>query len=184
MPHPNVQMSYFVKNEASYSFNNKSFGDYTMLGAKRSSRFGNLEIGLAFKATNSSLGGFGEAKYTSPKLGDSNWSIESRTRILADTPFNKDDTNFSLTQRIAGKGSWNLGKGWNVYEIAGANAKVSLEGKGFQSVTPTSITGIGYNVNKNLNVYAEGEISKSYNIQDDSWGKFSPAVYLGAKYTF
>ena len=41
-----------------------------------------------------------------------------------------------------------------------------------------------YNINKNLSCYAEGEVSKSYNPQTHTWGKVSPAAYVGVKYTF
>lgn len=179
----NNSTSYFIKNEANYSINSNSFSNYTMLGGKYSGK-GNFEFGLALKENQSSFGGFTEAKYTSPKIGNSNWSAESRTRVMADKPYDGNNTNFSMTQRLAAKGSWNLGKGWSIYEIAGVNSKISLQGDGLQSLTPTSITGIGYNINKKLNVYTEGELSKTYSVQDNSWDKLSPSVYLGAKYTF
>ncbi len=184
MPDINSKVSYFAKNEASYSINNNSFSNYTMLGSKYAGQGGNYELGLAFKESQTSYGGFIESKYTSPKLGNSNWAIESRTRVVADKPYGDSSISNSLTQRVAGKGSWNLGKGWSLYEIAGLNSNISLQGKGLQSLTPTSITGVGYNINKNWNVYAEGELSKTYSLTDNSWKDLSSSVYLGTKYTF
>lgn len=179
----NSSTSYFIKNEASYSVNNGA-SNYTLIGSKICKPKGNFEVGLAFKESKTSLGGFIEGKYTSPKNEDANWSLESRTRLQGDFPYDKEKASFSLAQRIAGKGSWDIDKGVNFYQIFGLNSKISLQGDGLQSLTPTSITGFGYDLNKKLNVYIEGELSKGYDFQKKSWNDLSPAVYLGAKYTF
>ena len=143
-----------------------------------------MEVGLAIKETESLFGGFLESKYTSPKILNSNWALESRTRAQAENAYKNDDINYSLTQRIAAKGSWNLGRKWSIYQITGLNTKVSLEGDGVQSLTPVLLGGVGYNVNKNLNIYAEGDLSKSYNLVKKSWNEKESSIYLGLKYTF
>ena len=182
---PTVNNStYFIKNEAGYSFNNQNFGNYIMLGGKYTSNYGNLEAGLAFKTSLTSVGGFFEGKYTTPKFGKSNLALESRTRMQVDKAYGKDNADSSLAERLAVKGSWDLGKGLSLYEIAGLNAKISMQGDGLKSLTPMSLTGLGYNVNKKLNIYLEGELSKTYDLKNECWDRFSPAVYVGAKYTF
>lgn len=168
------KVSYFVKDEASFPLNGEEVGNYTGFGVKTASSTGTYETMLAFKATESSTSGFGEFKYTSPKLGGSNWSIESRTRAMSDE---------TVTQRFAGKYSTNLSKDVSIYEIAGVNSKFSLH-SGMSSVTPVSLTGIGYNVAQNVNIYGEMEISKSYNVNSGNWGKISPNAYVGMKITF
>lgn len=171
---PNNKPSFFLKNEASVSLKDGTLGDYLGGGIKYSSSSGTYEGMLAFKANETSKGGFGEFKYTTPKLHD--FALESRTRAQFETSGN------TMTTRLAGKYSKNIGK-FNIYEIAGATAKLSLEG-GAQSVTPVSLTGVGYNITPRLSCYAEGELSKSYNLKKHSWGDFSPSAYLGVKYAF
>ena len=167
---------FFVKNESSVSLTNGTLGNYTGAGVKYSGSSGTYEGMLAFKANETSKGGFGEFKYTTPKKHD--LAFESRTRVQFETRGN------SITTRVAGKFSKDIGKNFNIYEIAGATAKISLEGKGFQSITPMSLTGLGYNINKKLSCYTELELSKSYNPSSKSWGAFAPSSYLGIKYTF
>lgn len=167
---------YFIKNEASMSFTNKNLGNYTGVGMRFSKPSGSYEGMVAFKSNDTSTGGFGEFKYTTPK--HNNLAFESRTRIQLESAGN------SMTMRMAGKYSKNLGKDFNIYEITGVSAKLPFESKKAQSVTPVSLTGIGYNINSNLSCYAEGEISKSYNINSKDWGKTSTNAYLGIKYTF
>ena len=81
-----------------------------------------------------------------------------------------------MTQRVAAKGNWNLGKGFSIYEIAGANAKISLQGDGVQSVTPTSITGLGYKINKQISVYGEFEMAQAYKVPDKKWDDFKASL--------
>ena len=173
MPEP----SYFAKNESSISFTDGTIGNYTGVGIKQPFSFGTL-VGLAAtKFSETSKGGFGEVKYTSPKvLPDT--SVENRTR------FQFEDSANTMTNRVALKYSKSLNDKFSIYEIAGATAKVSLDGDGLKSVTPVSLTGVGYNINHNLSCYAEGEVSKSYNPQSHTWGNISPAGYVGIKYTF
>lgn len=168
------KVSYFVKDEATIPLNGGEVGNYTGFGVKTTSSAGAYETMLAFKATESSASGFGEFKYTSPKIGGSDWSIESRTRAMSDE---------TVTQRFAGKYSTNLSKDVSIYEIAGVNSKFSLH-SGMSSVTPVSLTGVGYNVSKNINVYGEVELSKSYNVSSGNWGKISPNAYVGMKVSF
>lgn len=168
------KVSYFIKDEASIPLTGGDVGNYTGFGVKTSSSTGTYETMLAFKSTESSTSGFGEFKYTSPKLGGSNWSIESRTRAMSDE---------TVTQRVAAKYSTNLSKDVSIYEIAGVNSKFSLH-SGMSSVTPVSLTGVGYNVSKNVNVYGEVEVSKSYNVHSGNWGKISPNAYVGMKISF
>ena len=174
----------YVKNESSYDPMSENYSNYTFLGVKISGKYGSSDLGGAVKFTDSSSGGFVEYKYTTPKFVGSKLAFESRTRFIADKPYGEDDFSKSLTQRLAFKGSWNLGKDFSVYEITGASVKLSLEGKGFQSVTPTSITGVGYNVNKNFHIYGEVEVSRGYSVSKNAWGKTTPSFYLGVKYTF
>lgn len=164
--------SFFVKNEASISLRDGSIGDYLGGGIKYSTQTGSYEGMVAFRANKDSKGGFAEFKYTTPKVKD--MALESRTRVQI------EDTGNSMTTRLAAKYSTNIGK-INIYEIAGATAKFK---GGLKSLTPSSLTGAGINVTPKLNCYVEGEVSKSYNAQTKSWGKFSPAAYVGVKYTF
>ena len=169
--------SYFAKSESSISFTDGALGNYTGVGIRQPFSFGTLEGMAAAKFSETSKGGFGEIKYTSPKvLPDT--SIENRTRFQFETSGN------TMTNRVALKYSKSLNDKFSIYEIAGATAKVSLDGEGLKSITPVSLTGVGYNINKNLSCYAEGEVSKSYNTQTHTWGKVSPAAYVGVKYTF
>lgn len=167
---------YFIKNEASISLTDGSVGDYLGGGVKFSAESGTYEGMLAFKANQSSKGAFGEFKYTTPKAGCV--ALESRTRFQFET------SGSTMTTRVAGKYSKNLGRDFNIYEIAGGTAKISLEGNGAQSITPVSITGAGYNITPKLNCYAEFELSKSYDLKSNNWGKIQPGAYIGLKYTF
>lgn len=167
-----TEKSFFVKNEASISLRDGSIGDYLGGGMKYSAKAGSFEGMLALRANKDSKGGFAEFKYTTPKIKD--LSLESRTRAQF------EDTGNSMTTRLAAKYSTNVGK-INIYEIAGATAKFK---GGFKSLTPSSLTGAGINITPKLNCYVEGEVSKNYSIQTKSWGKFSPAAYVGVKYTF
>ena len=162
----------FIKSESFYS-SKDNFGNYSGAGFKIQGSNGSVESLLAVKPTNNSIGGFGEFKYTSPKILNSNWSLESRTRAIANKKQDGQNIDFSLTQRVAAKGAWNINDNWNIYEIAGLNLKVPLNKNDMVSLTPTSITGVGYNINDKLSSYAEVEVSNN-----------SPTVYLGCKYNF
>ena len=185
MPIHNNKISYFIKNEASCSVNDGSCSNYTGIGAKVSnSGLGSFEGMVAVKPTDTNIGGFAELKYTSPKIKNSDWAIESRTRAIIEKPYKEKVLESSLTERVALKGSWNLGKGFSIYEITGINSKISLDDGQLKSVTPTSITGVGYNVSKKVNLYTEAEFSSKYSVPDKTWEKNSPSVYLGAKFAF
>lgn len=178
MPEKKGNTSYFIKDEISVPVKGGEISNYTGVGVKYTEpNFGNIEGMAAFKISESKTGGFGEIKYTTPKLVE-NWSIESRTRVCGD--YKSDDSlETSLTQRIAAKASWYIGNGLSIYEIAGVNSKISLQGDGIKSITPTSITGLGYK-----NMYCEFGLSKGYNLQTKQWSKITPEVYLGYKVTF
>ena len=185
MPIYNNKISYFIKNEASCSVDGGSYSNYTGIGAKVSdSGFGSIEGMVAVKPTDTKIGGFAELKYTSPKIKNSDWSIESRTRAIVEKPYKEKDVSSSMTERVALKGSWNLGKGFSIYEIAGINSKISLDDGQLKSVTPTSITGVGYNASKKVSLYTEAEFSSKYSVPDKTWEKNSPTLYFGAKFTF
>lgn len=172
MPQP-----YFIKNEASFPLTDGNITNYTGLGVKTTNAGGSYESMIAFKVTEDSKGGFYEFKYTTPKLGKSDIAFESRSRAIFD-----DKSGNSVTERAALKYSKNLGKNFNIYEIAGANTEFTK--KGFVSVSPTLLSGVGYNINKNLNIYMEADVSKSYNAQNKSWGDINSNLYFGAKFTF
>ena len=174
------KISCFVKDEATYSFSSNSFNNYTMFGVKKNLEAGSLEGGLAFKASDSQYGGFAELKLTSEELVK-NISAESRTRLSIETPYNDSRTSLNIGQRIALKGSWNLGKRWNIYEIAGASLNLDLQEGNVTSVGPTSVTGVGYKINKNASIYGEASFSKSYKPIIESWDKLSSSFTLGVK---
>jgi len=177
--------TFYLKNEASASFTSESYSDYTGVGLNISDKsFGSADVVIAGKASNTSFGGFAEAKYTTPKFANSNWSAESRTRFCIDESYKNREPSIYMTQRVAAKGNWNLGKGFGIYEIAGANAKISLQGEGVQSITPTSITGVSYKVGKKTNLYGEIELTKGYNLAENKWNNFGCGGYLGVKVTF
>lgn len=177
----NIIDSGFIKNEANYNFKNNSYGNYTGIGAKHSSKIGNIEALLAFKKTDSSIGGFLEGKYTTPKFLDDNIQIESRTRLVSDKPDESSHASFSLTQRVAAKGAIKLNNKFSIYEIAGVNANISLEGEGLKSLTPTSITGFNYDLNKKVCLYTEIELSKPYDCKKKSFEDLSTSGYIGVK---
>lgn len=183
-PAENMNMTTYIKNEASASLTSKSFSDYAGIGMNLSGEnWGGVDAFVAGKATNSSLGGFLEGKYTTPKIADSNWSLESRTRLCTDKPYKADDLSIYMTQRVAGKGNWNLGKGVGIYEIAGVSSKISFQGKGVQSITPTSITGVSYKVSGKTSIYGEVEVTKPYSLAEKGWKPLGCGVYFGLKMT-
>ena len=168
-------IDFFIKNEASYSIPDKNFGDYLGRGVKLQSPSGTYEGMFAVKFNKESEGVFTELKYTTPKfLKD--FAFESRSRLQYES------VGSSFNTRLAAKYSKNLNSKFNIYEIAGSTLKIPF--KGDKKTTFSSLTGIGYNINSNINIYAEGEISKTYNLKKNEWGKYSPAIYLGIKYTF
>ncbi len=169
------EISFFVKNEASYSIPDKNFGDYLGRGVKIQKSSGIYEGMFAVKFNKESEGVFAELKYTTPKFFK-DFAFESRSRLQYES------TGSSFNTRLAAKYSKNINSKFNIYEIAGSTLKIPF--KADKKNTLSSITGIGYNINSNTNIYAEGEFSKTYNLKTNEWGDFSPAVYLGIKYTF
>lgn len=176
---PEKETKYFIKNETSVSANNGEIGNYTGIGASATKPEGTFEVMFASKFSNSSNSQFTEFKYTSPKIGK-NISIQSRARLITDSKSPK-----SLTERLTLNTCYKNGL-INIYENAGLNSKfiVSGENAGLTSITPTSLTGVGYNVTNNFSIYGECEISKTYNVKSKNWGKISPAFYFGTKLTF
>lgn len=175
--------SYSLTNEASYGVTSESWSDYTAARIKRTEDSGTTEFGVAYKETDNSRGVFIEGKYTSPKLNETNWSLESRTRIHGDFSKDEETHSSSLTQRIAAKGSWKLDDNLSIYEIAGASTSISLDKGSVKTLTPLSLTGISYNY-KNGSIYLEGEVSKSYKVPTKNWNNVSLAVYAGIKISF
>lgn len=173
------KLSFFIKDEATIPLDNGNFANYTGVVGKIPTDVGNLEIMPAVSVSESKVGGFLEGKFTTSKIKGTPIAFESRTRIVGDKPFGKSSFNTALTQRVAAKANVNLGKGWSVYEIAGASANISFNGDGVKSITPTSITGVGYK-----NVYCELGLSKSYSPRTNTWGKTTPEVYVGFKIPF
>ena len=159
----------FVKSEYSY---NGTFANYKGFGGKFNlENYGTAEVMFARRANEKGTGQFTELKYTTPKVY--NIAIESRTRYQNDKNDSEQVLRQSIGQRLALKGSWNLSKKWNIYEIAGVNTKFNLDKNAENSATLMSLTGIGYNATNKLNIYGEIEFSNS-----------PTSVYLGCKYTF
>ena len=172
---PDNNTSFFVKDEASVSLNDGSIGNYLGGGVRYNCEGGGtLEGMLAFKSNESSVGGFAEIKATTPY--QNNCAFESRTRFQVESGGN------SVVTRAALKCSKDFGK-FNVYEIAGGSVKFNLKNQE-NSFIPTSITGIQYNPSKKVGIYTEAGVSKAYNATNNCWGKFTPEVYVGAKFTF
>lgn len=171
-----ITMKPFAKSEGSTSCS------YFTGGGINLSRedLGSLDLFVAEKVTNTASGNFIETKYATP----GKYAAEFRTRFCFDETYKEGDSSIYMTQRVAAKGNWNLGKGFSIYEIAGANAKISLQGDGVQSVTPTSITGLGYKINKQISVYGEFEMAQAYKVPDKKWDDFKCGGYLGIKVTF
>ena len=167
---------FFAKSETSLSLDDCGIGNYTGLGIKQSRSWGTLEGLTAFKANEKTRELMLEGKYTTPKFGD--FALENRTRVMSG---NYGDT---MTERVACKYSKSLGNGFSIYNITGANAKIALNGDGLKSITPVTLTGLGYNVNKQLSTYVEYEGSKGYDTQSHKWGNFVSNMYFGIKYTF
>lgn len=178
------KLTLFAKDEASKSFTSPSWSNYAGGGLNYSDTFGSVDVFIAGKTTNSGHGSFIEGKYTTPKIANSDWAIELRTRGCEDISYETGDKSIYMTQRVAAKGSWSLPKNFSIYQIAGVNAKFDLQGNGVQSITPTSITGVGYKVTKNFSVYCEFEMTKGYNFVNNKWDKFGCGGYIGGKVTF
>ena len=182
---PDKKTSNFIKNEYCNNISNDTWANYTGIGHSVSTpELGKVEGLLAIRISDTTLGGFGEVKYTTPKIKDSEWSFESRTRVHIDESQKDCNLAKNLTQRLAFKGIWDSNMGVSLYEIMGINSKISLQGEGMKSITPTSITGVNCNVSKNISIYGEVEASKTYNIAEKKWNNFSPATYLGLKIAF
>lgn len=179
------KVTIFTKDEASKSFTSPNWSNYAGIGLNYSEEsLGSVDVLIAGKVTNSSSGSFIEGKYTTPKVAHSDWSVELRTRGCEDISHETGDKSIYITQRVAAKGSWNLPKGFSVYQIAGVNAKIDLQGEGAQSLTPTSITGLGYKVNEHVSIYGEFELYKGYDIPKANWNDTSCGTYLGIKIGF
>lgn len=167
----------FVKNETSIPLNSDGMSsNHFDVGVKEATEYGTFEGALAYKINENTEGVFTEFKYTTPSV--ENFALETRTRMQF------MNTGNSMTERVALKSSKKLGKGFSIYNITGASANISLEGNGLQSVTPVSLTGVGYSFNKNLSAYVEYEGSMPYNTQTKKWGDYSSNMYMGVKYTF
>lgn len=179
MPNQN-DISFYIKNETGIPLNNGSPNNYTGFGTKINSKVGSFEIMPAVKFSDKAKSGFAEFRYTTPKISNSNFSFESRARYIVDVSNN--NVNHSFTERIAGKYSANFGK-FNIYEVAGSSLKITPE-KGLNSIIPTFISGVGYNLKKNLSSYVEMEVTKPYNNIDKSWQKPNFGAYFGLKVSF
>lgn len=165
----------FIKNETSYSLTNHSYGDYLGTGVQTSNKTGKYQFMLAGKATSDNVGGFAEFKYATPEIAPHlRGQIRERYFVM-------DNGNQSSTL-VGGVYSNNFGKNFNIYEIAGTNIGVSS--KGFDSVTPISITGVGYKINDNMSIYTELDVSKGYNLKNKNWNNPSAGVTLGFSATF
>lgn len=149
------------------------YSNYTGIGIN----FKNLGLLTAVKITENSSGGFFQAS-SSVKTPIEKLSLTSRTRYIFDKPHN-GNLKQNITERIALKYSQNFGK-VGFYEIAGANANYSVSDGEFKSLSPVSLTGIDYKISKNTKIYGEFEISKGFDLKNNSWNDgVSTAIYLG-----
>jgi hypothetical protein len=185
MPKPennNNSTSLFFKSESSFS--SDSCSNYTGIGARHiTERAGTFEGLTAFRASDSTIGGFQEFRYTTPEFGNSDLYVESKSRLMVDDSYD-GPVSVDVTEQLALKGSWNLGNGVGLYEIAGATSRFSLQGNGVKSVGPISITGLSYNPTPKVGVYGELVLSKPYDMQSKAWKKLTPSGCLGVKVVF
>lgn len=177
------KISCFIKDEGTYSPSADSFNNYTLVGIRKNGESGSVEGGVAFKVTDNSYGGFSEVKLTTEEFAP-NLSLESRTRLCFDKPYKSDRTNVNTTQRFAVKGSWDIDRNWNIYETAGVSLDYDLLEDELRTIGPTSVTGVGYKINKNTSLYGEVTLSRTYKPENETWNRLSSSVTLGVKIGF
>lgn len=182
---PSMQnVSYFLKGEASVSLEDETFSAYNGVGAKYSSQYGNIEGYIAGKGTDDTQGYFLEGKHTTPKILDTNMTGEGRIRTFTNWDKDGGKPSHSVNFRASLGYSENYGD-WNLYARAGVSSNVSLHGKGVQTISPTVIGGVGYNISKDQSFYGELEFSRGYDYQKREWKPITqPSVNVGYRYNF
>jgi len=169
-------VSSFRKSTLSTSLldNKASFTDGA--GVQLNSPAGNTHIYFGKKNNNESSlpSAVIEGRYTSPE-------IQPGTKIQLNQRCTFNDKGVNSSTRVMGTYSHNFDK-VNVYQQTGIN--VSADKSGVTGVGPISFTGVGYQVNKNLNVFAELGVSKGYNPQIAQWGKTNAEATVGLNCKF
>lgn len=177
-------LSCFLKGEVSVSLEDESFSSYNGVGVKYGGGYGSVEGYFAGKITDDTQGYFLEGKYTTPKIMDTNLSGEVRARSF--TNWDKDGGKPTYSANFRGSiGYSTTYDDWSLYARAGVSANVSLHGEGVQTVSPTVICGIGYNVTPDSSIYAEAELSRGYDCQNHKWkSAVQPTLTFGGRVNF
>ncbi len=112
---------------------------------------------------------------------DTNLTGEARTRVF--TNWDKDGGEPAHSVNFRGSIGYSTNyEDWNLYVRAGASATASLHGNGLQTIAPTVIGGVGYNITQDFNMYLEADISRGYDCQEQKWKHSTkPTITFGFK---
>ena len=112
---------------------------------------------------------------------DTNLTGEARARVF--TNWDKDGGEPAHSVNFRGSIGYSTNyEDWNLYVRAGASATASLHGDGLQTIAPTVIGGVGYNITQDFNMSLEADISRGYDCQEQKWKHpINPTITFGFK---
>ena len=180
--------NFFFKSESSYS---DKVGNYSGFGARIWNKKTKVDVMGAARNNKVVAGNFGELKVNFPPFfehesrngkHDVKIGIESRTRQVCETDSQTKQESHYMNQRLAFKTNYEYGH-FGAYNITGINSKFIDDD--LQSYTPMTLFGVSCKVgeSKNTELYAEIEIAKTHNLNDNSKEK-SKTGYVGIKVNF